>query len=427
MNVYSLLNYFALLLALATLSVSHAGEPKINQTQLVDDLVEHYQRLALAPVSLDFAGFYRSLAHSESESQTRLIQALEKQINEFSSHQQTLSFCDAQSVANIRFSVALAKERKTLVTKLAEHQELDFEGRMHLLPDGRTWYLHWLKSWLYDDVEINELKHFAYQELADVNAKRLALSSQQMPRSIKEFHIDNHDDIVRVFKDKESMVNQQLKQVMGTNYTAPPVNIARSNLPKSFPAPGIYDAANQRFIYHTQGEYLAAKHMDWLFLHEAVPGHHYQSQFVEEKATCPDALAIGSTVFSEGWGAYVETLGQQLGLFKDHDSIDYALDWQALRAVRVLIDIGIHYEGWSDQRAQALWQTYIPEQSAIMHREISRIKQWPVQVITYVYGKREIIKAINHWQKTEPQLSIDAIHRKLLSLSNLSLTSLTMT
>jgi uncharacterized protein (DUF885 family) len=166
--------------------------------------------------------------------------------------------------------------------------------------------------------------------------------------------------------------------------------------------------------------------MDWLFLHEAVPGHHFQNKFSIKQANCPTINELTqSTVFIEGWAAYVETLGEQLGLFTDHSSVGYALDWQALRAVRVLLDIGIHHDGWTDNKAREIWQQYIPEQRDIMEREIARIHRWPVQVITYVYGKVMIIKAIQTLSYGDKRNSLATIHREILSLSNLSLNALT--
>ena len=110
-------------------------------------------------------------------------------------------------------------------------------------------------------------------------------------------------------------------------------------------------------------------------------------------------------VSTEGWAAYVELLGEELGVFNHPHSRLYASEWRVLRALRVLIDIGLHYDGWSEQQAQQLWMQYLPEQPDIMLREIKRIQNWPVQVITYVYGKYRIEQALAQIRNTFPQLT----------------------
>jgi uncharacterized protein (DUF885 family) len=131
--------------------------------------------------------------------------------------------------------------------------------------------------------------------------------------------------------------------------------------------------------------------MDWLLLHEALPGHHYQYD-VEDKATDRPAFAtlVKQYGFIEGWGAYVETLGSDLGLYKDSYSAFGRLEWDLVRSVRLAIDVGIHAEGWTKAKAVAFWMEQIPNQNEIAEREIDRIIRWPAQVISYKTGELAI-------------------------------------
>jgi uncharacterized protein (DUF885 family) len=382
-------------------------------------LQAQYRTLELTGVTLEFTEFMRQLRTEKQGRQTEIIEKIFKQIEELDQNF-TYTFCQQLMLDEIRFNVSLAQERERL---LAETQIVEqvYNGRFLELPHGRRWYQHWLNSWLQVEVDVNELKDIAYQELADVKRKRVNLSRQNLPRNLSYYLAENEAAIVSEFRLRENQVNKHISNVLGTEFIADKVNIERSNLPKSFPAPGIYNSDSKTFLYHLSSDRLPANQMDWLFLHEGSPGHHYQSQFVEKHAVCKRERSINSTVFHEGWGAYVETLGQALGLFKDADSMDYALDWQALRAVRVLIDIGIHYEGLTDKQAQQLWMEYIPQQRSIMSREIARIKRWPVQVITYVYGKHTIERTI---ERLSPSIDKKTLHRDILSYSNMRLSSL---
>ena len=394
-----------------------AYEPS-GQTSL-SMLQAEYRSLELADVTLDFDQFMRQRRVGSQVKQTKTIEKLSKHLANLDRNS-TYSLCQQVTLDEIHFNVALAQERQHLLATNKIHGNA-YNGRFHELSSGKRWYLHWLNSWLQEEVDINELKSIAYQELADVKRKRANLSSQQLPQNVSYYLADNEAEIVKEFRSREEEVNKHITEVLGTDFIADKVHIERSSFPKSFPAPGIYNSYSQTFIYHLHRDRLPAKQMDWLFLHEGTPGHHYQSQFAENHAVCKRDRTINSTVFHEGWGAYVETLGRELGLFQDADSINYALDWQALRAVRVLIDIGIHYEGLTDEQTQQLWMKHIPKQRSIMTREIERIKRWPAQVITYVYGKYIIEHTI---KRVNPILDKKIIHRSILYYSNMRLSSL---
>ncbi|MDF2177482.1 DUF885 family protein [Aliiglaciecola sp. CAU 1673] len=375
-------------------------------------------------VELDFAAILQQQASTDQSHQQRLLATLSKQFGESVQQSSTLSQCETLATSEIRFVLALAQSRLQLLDALPS-SSVQYKGSFSQFVDGNNWYRHWLRSWLHADVPLDELESIALSELDDARRKREQLAESDLPEDHSVIKGDDADSIVRAFKQREVTVYQHLPQVLATAYQAPKVTIVKSGLPKDFPAPGIYNAATQQFIYHLHDDNLPAKHLDWLFLHEGVPGHHYQSQFLQNNAQCPDFLGLqGALVFAEGWAAYIETLGSELGLFIDQSSAHYALDWQALRAVRVLIDIGIHAKGWDNERAEKEWLTHIPEQKSVMAREINRIRRWPAQVITYVYGKAMILQTIDIMQQRYPDKSLADIHQEILSLSNFSLKAL---
>ena len=94
-----------------------------------------------------------------------------------------------------------------------------------------------------------------------------------------------------------------------------------------------------------------------------------------------------------------------------------------LRALRVLIDIGVHYEHWTDEQALKLWQQYLPTKMKIAERELARIKRWPVQVITYVYGKHHIEQLIEKIKMNKGEETEAQIRNAILRLGNQPLVS----
>lgn len=128
--------------------------------------------------------------------------------------------------------------------------------------------------------------------------------------------------------------------------------------------------------------------LETLTLHEGIPGHHFQINLVNEDKALPDVLKRGgSTAYSEGWGLYAESLGRELGMFSDPWQWFGHLDMEMLRAVRLVVDTGLHALGWS--RAQAI--AYMLDNTSMAPRdvavEIDRYIAQPGQACAYKIGE----------------------------------------
>ena len=133
--------------------------------------------------------------------------------------------------------------------------------------------------------------------------------------------------------------------------------------------------------------------MESLVAHEAVPGHHLQGARAIELGELPRFRRGGGfTVYAEGWALYAETLGFDLGLYKDPYSRFGHLQWQALRAARLVVDTGIHALGWSRQQAI----DYMIERTGIgagfVTSEVDRYISDPAQALAYMIGELKIIE-----------------------------------
>jgi uncharacterized protein (DUF885 family) len=131
--------------------------------------------------------------------------------------------------------------------------------------------------------------------------------------------------------------------------------------------------------------------LETLTAHETVPGHHLQSARAAELGELPKFRRTASfTAYDEGWGLYAETLGFELGLYKDPASRFGHLQMQMLRAVRLVVDTGIHAQGWSRQQAI----DYLLEQSQLdrgyVESEIDRYTSQPGQALGYMIGQLKI-------------------------------------
>ena len=128
--------------------------------------------------------------------------------------------------------------------------------------------------------------------------------------------------------------------------------------------------------------------LETLTLHEGIPGHHFQLTLALENAGLPPLLRHGEiTAYTEGWGLYAEALGPELGMFGDPMQLFGHLDMEMLRAVRLVVDTGIHAKGWGRQQAI----DYILANTSMAPRdvavEIDRYIAYPGQACAYKIGE----------------------------------------
>ena len=132
--------------------------------------------------------------------------------------------------------------------------------------------------------------------------------------------------------------------------------------------------------------------MEVLSVHEAVPGHHLQISLAMEKENLPMFRRVSPyTAFVEGWGLYSESLGYQLGLYKDPYSKFGQLTYDMWRAIRLVVDTGIHYYEWERQEAIDFFMKNAGKSELDIVNEIDRYIVMPGQALAYKIGQMKLL------------------------------------
>ncbi|MFQ5424998.1 MAG: DUF885 family protein [Phycisphaerae bacterium] len=166
--------------------------------------------------------------------------------------------------------------------------------------------------------------------------------------------------------------------------------------------------------------------MEALAYHEAMPGHHLQLGLAQEKKGWPDFRRFeGITAFIEGWALYAERLGYELGGYRDPYARFGQLTYDAWRASRLVVDTGIHYFGWSRDRAIAFMKANTALSDQNIRSEIDRYIAWPGQALAYKVGQLEILKLRRRAERTlADRFDVRAFHDALLAEGSLPLSTL---
>jgi uncharacterized protein (DUF885 family) len=138
--------------------------------------------------------------------------------------------------------------------------------------------------------------------------------------------------------------------------------------------------------------------IDALVMHEAVPGHHLQVGLARELPGIPEfRRAYAASAFSEGWALYAESLGREIGIYRDPSTRFGQLASEQFRAVRLVVDTGIHAMGWSRDRARDYFALHAPAQSLA---EVDRYIARPGQALAYKLGQLKILELRRKAEKT---------------------------
>jgi uncharacterized protein (DUF885 family) len=157
--------------------------------------------------------------------------------------------------------------------------------------------------------------------------------------------------------------------------------------------------------------------MESLFLHEAIPGHHFQISIQQELEDLPRFRRFGGyTAFSEGWGLYAESLGKELGVYTDPYQYFGALNAELWRAIRLVVDTGLHDQGWSRQDVLDFMYANSAVKEARAVSEAERYMAIPGQALAYKVGQLKLLDLREYAEeKLGDEFDIKEFHSMILT------------
>jgi uncharacterized protein (DUF885 family) len=276
------------------------------------------------------------------------------------------------------------------------------------LPGGKKYYLALVRSHTTTDQLPDTLMQIGLKEVARIQMQ-LEVTKKQMKfdGNLRAFFESlRHDPKLHPFKTEQQVLNAyraienrirgkvpeyfrlmpkapfEIREV--EKFRAANASEAYQNASPDGSRPGIF------WVPIPDARKYASKSMESLFLHEAIPGHHFQISIQQELNLNRYRRFGGNNAYVEGWGLYAESLGKELGVYRDPYQWIGRLENEMHRAIRLVVDVGIHWKGWSRERAIRYSMDHEPADEDGITSEIERYMAMPGQALAYKTGELKI-------------------------------------
>ena len=279
------------------------------------------------------------------------------------------------------------------------------------LPGGKQVYSRLAQHFTTTDLTPDEIHEIGLQEVARIRSEMLAVIEEvkfegdiaafnTFLRTDPQFYYDTPEALLEGYQAVSKRLDPGLVKLFGKLPRAPygvrpiPDEEAPDTTTAYYMRPAIDGSRPGWYYVNLHQPAVRPKfEMEVLSVHESVPGHHLQIALAQELTGLPEFRRNGGfTAFIEGWGLYSERLGYDMGLYTDPYSRYGQLVYDMWRAVRLVVDTGIHYFGWSRQKAIDYFLDNAAKSEADIINEIDRYIGWPGQALAYKIGQLKMLE-----------------------------------
>ena len=310
------------------------------------------------------------------------------------------------------------------------------------VPNGKEWYETLANYHTTTDLTPDEIHNIGLKEIKRIRSEMESIISDlewdgdfasflNYLRTSPRFYYDNPEDLFNAYLIMSKTIDPLLPKIFKVfprapygvkpipAESAPFTTTAYYNSP-SKGKPG-YFYAN---LYKPQSR--PKYEIPVLTVHEAVPGHHFQISIAQELEGVPTFRKYQSfTAFVEGWGLYSEELGDFMGLYDDPYDKFGQLTYDMWRAIRLVVDTGMHYKGWTRDASINLFLENTAKAQLDIENEVDRYIAWPGQALAYKIGQLKILELRTKAEKTlGDDFDIKDFHHEVLKRGSLPLNML---
>ena len=277
------------------------------------------------------------------------------------------------------------------------------------VPDGSAYYDHLIKRYTTTNMTADEIHQLGLSEVARLRGEMEKVKAEVgFTGDLQDFFeevrtkpelmpFDRPEQVIANFEAIHEKMKPQLERLFDQTPKTP-FEVRRTESFREASAsaeynPGSQDGTRPGIFYvpiPDVTKYNIFTDED-LFLHEAIPGHHYQISLTQENEALPDfRRSLWYSAYGEGWALYTESLGKELGLYDDPYQYFGMLSAEMHRAIRLVVDTGLHSKGWSRERAIQYSLDNEAEPEASIIAEIERYMAIPGQALSYKIGQLRI-------------------------------------
>jgi len=307
------------------------------------------------------------------------------------------------------------------------------------IPDGKKYYEQLAKHYTTTDLTPDEIHEIGLREIQRIRAEMEEIidsvnwdgdfeSFLNYLRTSPRFYYDNPDDLFDAYLIMSKTIDPLLPKLFNVFPRAPygVIPIPAESAPftttayYNSPSPGRpgYFYAN---LYKPDSR--PKYEIPVLTVHEAVPGHHFQISLAQELENVPTFRKYqGITAFVEGWGLYSEELGEYINLYDDPYDKFGQLTYDMWRAIRLVVDTGMHYKDWTRDDAINLFIENSAKSILDIENEVDRYIAWPGQALAYKIGQLKILELRSKAEKElGEKYDIKDFHDEVLKRGSLPL------